>query len=78
MMDIPTLQMIIKLPPGEYQYTPEEISGQPSVNLFSHSFDNTGGTHTTIFCLFDLMLKKLDDGTSFSTKAVLIDNNKCD
>jgi len=74
----PTSQMIIKLPPGEYQYTPEEISGHPSVNLFSHSTDNTGGTHTTIFCLFDLMLKKSDDGTSFSTKAVLVDDNECE
>ena len=34
--------------------------------------------HTTIFCLFDLMLKKSDDGTSFSTKAVLVDDNECD
>ena len=74
----PTSQMIIKLPPGEYQSTPEEISGHPSINLFSHSFDNTGGTHTTIFCLFDLMLKKSDDGTSFSTKAILVDDNECD
>jgi hypothetical protein len=54
----PTLEMTVKLPPGEYQYTPEEISGHPPVNLFSHSFDTNGGLHTTIFCLFDLMLKK--------------------
>jgi hypothetical protein len=74
----PTSEMIVKLPPGEYQYTPEEISGHPSVNLFSHSFDTNGGLHTTIFCLFDLMLKKLDDGTRFSTKTVLVDDNECD
>ncbi len=50
-------KMVVKLLPGEYQYTLEEISGHPSVNLFSHSFDNTtGDTHTTIFCLFDLMV----------------------
>ena len=47
-------------------------------DLFSHSCDNTGGSHTTIFWLFDPMLKKSDDGTSFSTKAVLVDHNKCD
>jgi hypothetical protein len=71
--------MIIKLPPGEYQYT-GGIQWSPlrSVNLFSHFFDNTGGTHTTICCLFDPMLKKSDDGTSFSTKAVLINDNECD
>ena len=74
----PTPQMIVKLPPDEYQYTPEEISGHPSVSLFSHSTENTGDTHTTIFCLFDLMLKKSDDGVSFSTKSVLVDDNKCD
>ena len=38
-----TSKMVVKLPPGEYQYTMEEISGHPSVNLFSHSFDNTTG-----------------------------------
>jgi hypothetical protein len=74
----PTSQMIIKLPPGEYQYTPEEISGHPSINLFSHSFDNIVGVNPSIFCLFDLMLKKPDNGTSFSTMAVLVDDNKCD
>jgi hypothetical protein len=74
-----TLKMVVKLPPDEYQYTLEEISGHPSVNLFSHSFDNTtGNTHTTIFCLFDLMVKILDDGTRFSTKAILVDDNECD
>ncbi len=70
--------MIVKLPPGEYQYTPEEISNHPSVNLFSHSFDTNGGLHTTIFCLFDLMLKNSDGGTRFSTKTVLGNDNKCD
>ena len=70
--------MIIKLPPGEYQYTPEEISGHPSTNLFSHSFDNIVGVNPSIFCLFDLMLKKPDNGTSFSTMAVLVDDNECD
>jgi len=48
----PKSQMIIKLPPGEYQYTLEEISSHPSVNLFSHSFDNTGGSTPPFFvCL---------------------------
>jgi hypothetical protein len=74
----PTSQMIIKFPPGEYQYIPEKISGHPSVNLFSYSTDNIGSAHTTIFCLFDLMLKKLDDESSFSMKAVLVDDNECD
>jgi hypothetical protein len=74
----PTSQMIIKLPPGEYQYTPEEISGHPSINLFSHSFDNIVSVNPSIFCLFDLMLKKPDNGTSFSTMAVLVDDNECD
>ncbi len=48
-----TLKMVVKLSPGQYQYTLEEISGHPSLNLFSHSFDNTtGDTHTTFFvCL---------------------------
>jgi hypothetical protein len=74
-----TSKMVVKLPPGEYQYTLEEISGHPSVNLFSNSFNNiTGDTHTTIFCLFDLMVKILDDGTMFSTKAILVDDNECD
>jgi hypothetical protein len=74
-----TSKMVIKLPPGEYQYTLEEISGHPSVNLFLHSFDNTtGDTHTTIFCLFDLMVKILDNGTRFSTKAILVNDNECD
>ncbi len=74
----PTSQMIIKLPPGEYQYTPEEISGHPSINLFSHSFDNIVGVNPSIFCLFDLMLKKPDSGMSFSTMAVLVNDNECD
>jgi hypothetical protein len=75
----PNSQMITKLPPGEYQYTRgNQWSPLHSVNLFSHSFDNTGGTHTTMFCLFDLMLKKSDDGMSFSTKAILVANNECD
>jgi hypothetical protein len=74
-----TSKMVVKLPPGEYQYTLEEISGHLSVNLFSHSFNNTtSDTHTTIFCLFDLMVKILDNGTRFSTKAILVDDNKCD
>jgi hypothetical protein len=52
-----TLKMVVKLPPGEYQYTLEEISGHPSVNLFSHSSNNTtGDTHTTIFSLFSLVV----------------------
>jgi hypothetical protein len=56
-----TSKMVVKLPPGEYQYTLEEISGHPSVNLFSHSFDNTtGDTHTTIFCLFSLVVKLVE------------------
>jgi hypothetical protein len=74
----PTLQMIIKLPPGEYQYTPEEISSHPFINLFLHSFDNIGGVNPSIFCLFVLMLKKPDNRTSFSTITVLVDNNECD
>ncbi len=74
----PTLQMIIKLPPGEYQYTSGEIRGHPSINLFLHSFDNIGGVNHSIFCLFDLMLKKPDNGTSFSVMAVLINDNECD
>ncbi len=74
----PTSEMIVKLPPDKYQYTPEEISGHPSVNLFLHSFDTNGGLHTTIFCLFDLMLTKLDDGMRFSMKTVLVNDNKCD
>ncbi len=28
-----TSKIILKLPPGEYHYTPEDISGHPSVNL---------------------------------------------
>jgi hypothetical protein len=60
----------------------EEAAHNSSPNdrgdLFSHSCDNTGGTHATIFCLFDLMLKKSDNGRSFSTKAVLVDDNECD
>jgi hypothetical protein len=63
-----TSKIIIKLPPCEYQYTPEDISGHPAIKLFLHSYDNTtGGMHTTIFCLFDLMVKILDDGRRFST-----------
>ena len=72
-----TSKMIVKLPPGEYQYTPVDISGHPSVNLFS-SESNTGGTFTTIFCLFDLMVKVSDDGKRFSTKASLVDDDECD
>ncbi len=74
-----TSKMIVKLPPGEYQYTPEEISGHPSVNLFLKSCNiTTGGTHTTFFFLFDLMAKVSDDGTRFSTKTSLVNDNKCD
>ena len=69
--------MIVKLPTGEYQFTPVDISGHPSVNLFS-SESNTGGTFTTIFCLFDLMVKVSDDGKRFSTKASLVDDDECD
>jgi hypothetical protein len=73
-----TSKIILKLPPGEYQYTPEDISGHPSVNLFSHSCHNTtGNTHTTFF-LFDLMVKKIEDGTRISTMAILVDDNECD
>jgi hypothetical protein len=47
--------------------------------LLQHSFNNTtGGTLTTIFCLSDLMLKKSEDGTRFSTKAVVLNKNECD
>ena len=74
----PTLQMIIKPPPGEYQYKPEEISGHPSINLCLHSFDNIGSVNSSIFCLFDLLLKNPDNGMSFSTMAILVDGNQCD
>jgi hypothetical protein len=48
----PTSQMVIELPLGEYQYTPEEISGHPPINLFSRSFDNISGVNPSIFvCL---------------------------
>ncbi len=74
-----TLKMVVKLPPGEYQYALEEISGHPSVNLYLHSFNNTtGNMHNTFFCLFDLMVKILDDGTKFSTKTILVNGNECD
>ncbi len=56
-----TSKMVVKLPPGEYQYTLEEISGHPSINLFSHSFNNnTSNTHTTFFCLFSLVVKVVE------------------
>ena len=74
-----TSEMIVNLPPGaEYQYTPESISGHPAVNVFAHHTDNTVNTHTTIFCLFDLMVKISNDEKRFSTKANLLDDNECD
>jgi hypothetical protein len=74
-----TSEMIVNLPPGaEYQYAPEIISGHPAVNVFAHHTDNTVNTHTTTFCLFDSMVKISDDGKRFSTKANLLDDNKCD
>jgi hypothetical protein len=54
-----SFKMIIKLPPGEYQYTPEDISGHPSVNLFTLLRQHRRHKHTTIFCLFDMMVKIL-------------------
>ena len=36
------------------------------------------GVNSSIFCLLDLMLKKPDNGTSFSMMAVLVEDNECD
>jgi hypothetical protein len=76
--ELTTLKMVVMFPLGEYQYTGRNQWSplcQPFFAFFQHH--HRWYAHHN-FCLFDLMVKILDDGKRFNTKAILVDNNKCD
>ncbi len=78
-----TSSMTIKLPSQEdYQFTPQNISCHDSTNLIlSPPSDVRTGfiyPHATIFFLFDLTGKNLEDGKKYSTKASFKDDTELD
>ena len=78
-----TSSMTIKLPSQEdYQVTPPNISRHNLTNLivFPPPDVRTGfiDPHATIFLLFDLMGKNLEDGKKYSTKASFEDDTELD
>jgi hypothetical protein len=79
-----TLNMMIKLPPGEdYRFTstPTPISGHESITIAVSpppAPNSLISPHATIFLLFVLMVKNSDNGKMFSTKARFEDDTKVD
>jgi hypothetical protein len=77
-----TSSMTIKLPSQEdYQFTPPNISRHDSTTLIVFPPPNEMGLidpHATIFLLFDLMGKNLEDGKKYSMKASFKDNTELD